>query len=203
MRTQILVFLILYSVSYIATWLLGLFFNPAPVANLLGFLSLLCYISTLLPSLLKAIFPALKKDKTLNWLLKYRRHIGIAAFGFGVNHGILISIERKLDLLDWHTYIHYFQGISVLTIFTLLAVTSNDESVKKLKKNWKKLHQLTYLVIFLLPWHILDKMSMNWTYLTPFAVFLTTTILLLFIRRKWLERADLGKFGHHSSPNGF
>ncbi len=203
MRTQILVFLILYSVSYIATWLLGLFFNPAPLANLLGFLSLLCYISTLLPSLVKAIFPALKKDKALNWLLNYRRHIGIAAFGFGVNHGILLIIEKKLDLLDWHTYIHYFQGISVLTIFTLLAVTSNDESVKKLKKNWKKLHQLTYLVIFLLPWHILDKMSMRWTHLTPFAVLLTTTIVLLFIRRKWLETAGLAGFGHNSSPNGF
>lgn len=190
MRTQVLVFLLLYALSYIATLLLGLFLKPAPLANLLGFLALLCYIATLLPSLLKAIFPALKKDKTLNWLLKYRRHIGVAAFGFGMNHGILLAIDRQLDFLNWHTYIHYFPGISTMAIFTLLTFTSNDECVKALKKNWKKLHQLTYLAIFILPWHILDKMAMHWTRLTPFGVLLTIVLLILFARRKWLEIAN-------------
>jgi sulfoxide reductase heme-binding subunit YedZ len=180
-------YLALYCASYIAAILIGIFFNLAPLANILGILALLCYIATLLPSLLRAIFPASKGNNTLMWLLKYRRHLGVAAFNLGANHGILLIIERHANLLDCHTYTHYFQGISTLAIFTILTVTSNDESVKILKKNWRKLHQLTYLAIFILPWHILDKMSGHWTYLTPLAVLLTLVILILFLRRKWLE----------------
>lgn len=187
LRPHALMFLALYCASYIVTILIGIFLNPAPLANILGLLALLCYIATLLPSLLKAVFPAIKGNKTLMWFLKYRRHLGVSAFCLGANHGVLIIIERHLNLLDWHTYIHYFQGIITLAIFTLMAFTSNDESVKTLKKNWKKLHRLTYLVIFILPWHILDKMSGHWTYLTPLAVLLTLGILILFMRRKWLE----------------
>jgi len=187
MRKQVVVFLALYALSYVATLLGGLFFKPAPLANLMGFLSLLSYIATLLPGLLRAIFPALKKDKMLIWLLKYRRHIGVAAFGFGVNHGILLILERQVNFLEWHTYVHYFQGIATLAIFTILTLTSNDESVKSLKKDWKKLHQLTYLAIFILPWHILDKMAIHWTRLTPLGVLLSLTILVLFVIRKWRE----------------
>jgi sulfoxide reductase heme-binding subunit YedZ len=72
----------------------------------------------------------------------------------------------------------------MLFIFTTLAITSNDWSVKKLKKNWKKLHQLTYLVIFLLPWHILDKMSANWSYITPLSVLLSFTTIWGVIAKK-------------------
>lgn len=187
MRPHALMFLALYCASYIVTILIGIFLNPAPLANILGFLALLCYVATLLPSLLKAIFPAIKRNKSLMSLLKYRRHLGVAAFCLGANHGVLLILERQANLLDWHTYIHYFQGITTLAIFTILTVTSNDESVKTLKNNWKKLHQLTYLAMFILPWHILDKMSGDWTYLTPLAVLLTLFILILFLRRKWLE----------------
>ena len=186
-RPHALRFLAVYCASYIATILIGIFLNPAPLANILGFLALLCYIATLLPSLLKAVFPAIKCNKTLMWFLKYRRYLGVSAFSLGANHGVLIIIERHLNLLTLRTYIHYFQGITTLAIFTLMAVTSNDESVKILKKNWKKLHRLTYLVILSLPWHILDKMSGHWTYLTPLAVLLMLGILILFMRRKWLE----------------
>lgn len=186
-RPHALIFSALYSTSYIATILIGTFLNPAPLANIFGFLALLCYTATLLPSLLKAVFPTIKGNKTLMWLLKYRRHLGVAGFCLGANHGILLIIERHLNLLDWHTYIHSFSGMSILAIFTVLAVTSNDESVKHLKKNWKKLHQLTYLAIFLLPWHILVKMSGHWTSLTLLTVLLTIFILILFISRKWLE----------------
>ncbi len=150
-----LMFLALYSASYIATISIEFFFNSAPLANIFGFLALLCYIATLLPSLLKTVLPTIKGNKTLTSLLKYRRYFGVAAFCLGANHGVLLIYERHLNLLDWQTYLHYFQGFSTLGIFTILAATSNDESVKYLKKKWKNLHQLTYLVILILPWHIL------------------------------------------------
>jgi sulfoxide reductase heme-binding subunit YedZ len=70
---------------------------------------------------------------------------------------------------------------------SLLAITSNDWSVKLLKKKWSKIHQLTYLLVFILPWHILDKMSYSWDYLTPLAVLICFIFICLFIHRKILE----------------
>ncbi len=186
-RKQVFVFLILVLASYACSLLLAVFFNSAPLANILGCLGLLSYLITIVPSILKVVLPIAKKNQFLIWLLKYRRHFGVAAFSLGLNHGILIIIKKSLNLLDLQTYIEYFQGFSILLIFTLLAATSNDKAVKKLKNNWRKLHQLTYLVIFLLPWHILSKMSGHWTYLTPIVVLSTTITAILFTLRKYIE----------------
>ena len=118
-------------------------------------------------------------------MLKYRRHIGVAAFSLGLNHGVLLILKLQLNLLEFHTYINYIQGFSTLLIFTLLAFTSHDEAVKNIKAKWRKLHQLTYLAIFILPWHILDKMSGHWTYITPVATSLSLGIVGLFITRQY------------------
>ncbi|NTW21530.1 MAG: iron reductase, partial [Nostocales cyanobacterium W4_Combined_metabat2_030] len=65
--------------------------------------------------------------------------------------------------------------------------TSNDWSVKKMKKNWRRLHQLTYTALFLLFWHIQEKMSDHWNILTPIELIAMTIITALFLKRRWLE----------------
>lgn len=186
-REQVVIFIAIVLASYFASLLIWIAFTPAPLANILGFLGLLSYSATILPSITRIVFPATKQSRQIVWLLKYRRYIGVAAFSFGLSHGVLIIIQRHLDLMALETYIHYFQGCIMLVIFTLLAITSNDQAVKLLKKNWKRLHQLTYMAIFLLPWHILDKMSGHWSKLTPLAVIISSTVAILFICRYRLE----------------
>ncbi|NEP08595.1 MAG: iron reductase, partial [Okeania sp. SIO4D6] len=61
-------------------------------------------------------------------------------------------------------------------------------SIKRMKKNWKKLHELTYLAMFLLVWHVIDKMWGHWSYLTPLGMIGITTITVLFIVRRCIER---------------
>jgi sulfoxide reductase heme-binding subunit YedZ len=187
MRRQVLIFVAIFVSIYSIALLSTLFLNPGLFANIVGLLSLLSYIATLLPSLIRVTFPGNKRNKIVTYLLKYRRHIGVTAFSLGLNHGVLQIVKRNLNLLDFHTYIHYFQGFTLLLIFTTLAFTSSDEAVKKLKNNWKKLHQLTYIAIFILPWHILDKMAGHWTYITPIAVLLTAVIAILFMARRYKE----------------
>lgn len=187
MRPPIM-FTIVYVAIYISTIGIDFVFHPAPLANILGFLSLLCYLATLLPSIFRIIIPSLKKKQSVIWLLKYRRYTGVASFGFAANHGVLLIIERNLNFFDWHTYIHYFQGLSSFAILILLTITSNDSSLKAMKQNWKKLHQLSYLLVLILPWHIGDKMSGHWTMLTPMALSLTIGVGLLLAWRKWKEQ---------------
>jgi methionine sulfoxide reductase heme-binding subunit len=190
MRKQVLVFLAIFLSIYSIALLSTLLVNPGLFANIVGFLSVLSYIATLLPSLIKVNSPSCRKEKIVTYLLKYRRHIGVTAFSLGLNHGVLLILKRKLDLLDFHTYIQYFQGFTLLLIFTALAFTSSDEAVKNLKSNWKKLHQLTYIAIFVLPWHILDKMLGHWTYITPIAVLLAIVVAILFIVRRYKENLN-------------
>ena len=161
--------------------------DVAPLSNQLGFFSLICYCLTLLPTLLRIVFPQTKQTGIPKWLLLQRRLIGILAFLFAVGHGVLLIKKRNIDFSDVTTAWVYIQGICTLLIFTLLAVTSNDWSVKKLKKHWKQLHQLTYLAMFLLTWHVLDKMMGHWTRVTPISLILIGLIDGLFIWRRWIE----------------
>lgn len=161
--------------------------DTAPIANLLGFLALSSYIITLLPTILRIAFPKTKKTKIFKFLLKYRRQIGLIAFVFAFAHGFLLVKKRNLDFFDLQTYWIYIQGIATFLIFTLLAITSNNWSIKKLKRNWKKLHSLTYLAMFFLAWHVWDKMSGHWSFLTPIGLSGLIVIIALFIYRKRIE----------------
>ncbi|NET33085.1 MAG: iron reductase [Cyanothece sp. SIO1E1] len=161
-----------------------------PISNLLGFLALACYVITLLPTILRVVFPRLKKTGIPKRLLLQRRLIGILAFVFTVGHGWLLIEKRNFDFFDLKTSWIYFQGLATFTIFAILTATSNDWSVKKLRKNWKQLHKLTYLAMFLLTWHVWDKMSGHWTYVTPISIVAITVTALLFLSRLWIERQN-------------
>jgi sulfoxide reductase heme-binding subunit YedZ len=161
--------------------------DPSPLPNILGLLALASYIVTLLPTILRIFFPKTKETGVPQWLLKRRRLIGIIALFLAVAHGFLLIKKRQIDFLDPKTFWIYLQGISTFIIFTILAINSNDWSVKKLKKNWKQLHKLTYLAMFLLTWHVWDKMAEHWTYLTPIGIVSITGITVLFLIRLAIE----------------
>ena len=161
--------------------------DPTPLANNLGFLALVAYIITLCPTILRTVFPQTKQTGIPKSLLKHRRIIGILAFFLALGHGFILVKKRDFDFADPKTYWIYIQGVATMIIFTLLAITSNDWSVKRLKKNWKRLHSLTYLAIFLLAWHIWDKMLNHWSYVTPIGLIAIMTIAILFLIRRLIE----------------
>jgi methionine sulfoxide reductase heme-binding subunit len=164
--------------------------DPFPLSNGLGFLALGGYILTLLPTNLRIVCPQTKQTSMPKWLLKNRRLIGVLSFLLALGHGYLLVEKRDFDFFDLSTYWVYIQGVSTFIIFTLLAITSNDWSVKRLKKNWKRLHNLTYLAMFLLTWHVWDKMADHWSYLTPLGLVTVVAINLLYIQRRWIEHCN-------------
>lgn len=164
--------------------------DPFPIANGLGVLSLGGYILTQLPTNLRIVFPETKQASMPKWLLKHRRMIGVLSFLLALGHGYLLVQKRGLDFFDPSTYWVYIQGVSTFIIFALLAITSNDWSVKRLKKDWKRLHNLTYLALFLLTWHVWDKMADHWSYLTPLALVTIVPLNLLYLHRRWIERRN-------------
>ena len=158
-----------------------------PMGNHLGLLALVAYIATLLPTTLRKVFPPLRTNWLPTTLLKERRWVGVLAFVLAFGHAYFIIRKRNFDFFDVKTYIASFEGTTTFIIFTLLTITSNDWSVKRLKKDWKRLHNLTYLAMFLLTWHVLSKMAGQWTWLTPAGAIGIVVITILFLLRKWLE----------------
>ena len=184
----ILGFVTLVFINYIFSVTVFFLIPYIDYANIIGVLSLIYYSLTIIPTIIKTLFPNFYKQQYI-WksLMKNRRYTGVTAFCFAWNHAGLLIWQKSLNFLDFNTCLQYFQGLSSIIIFTILAITSNDESVRKLKKNWKKIHNLTYLCLFILPWHILDKMFGRWSYLTPFAVILSISLSLLFVTRQIIE----------------
>ncbi len=158
--------------------------NTAPIANVWGVLALGSYLATIAPSIFRIVFPETKKNSIIKYLMKNRRQIGLVAFAFSVFHGFILVEKRSLDFFDPHTYWIYSQGVFTFLIFTLLAITSNNWSMKKMKKNWKKLHSLTYVALFLLIWHVWDKMSGQWSYLTPISLIGLLILAFLYVYKK-------------------
>lgn len=85
------------------------------------------------------------------WLLKSRRYFGVASFAYAALH-TAVYLERKGTL---HRVLTEAQdpgmgaGWLALLLFVPLAVSSNDFSVRWLRRSWKRLHRLVYPAAFL------------------------------------------------------
>jgi sulfoxide reductase heme-binding subunit YedZ len=120
----------------------GLGVNPIKeFEHLLGTWALRFIIATL------AVTP-LRDILGINWI-RYRRALGLLAFYYVVMHfAVYMILDRGLDLnaiiadiiRRWFITI----GMAGLVMLVALAVTSNSASIKKLGKNWQRLHKLMY-----------------------------------------------------------
>lgn len=105
-----------------------------------GFLVLVLSFSPL-----KELFPKLMIVTKLN---RHRRELGVAAFSFAAIH-VLCFIIKRGGLMETLPYALHPALISVVwvsfPIFFLLAITSNQFSLKKMGfVKWKKLHKMVY-----------------------------------------------------------
>jgi methionine sulfoxide reductase heme-binding subunit len=93
---------------------------------------------------LRRILPAARWPR---WLMTHRRAIGVASFAYAAFH-TLAYLQRKWGygyILKEGVEPDLLTGWIALAIFLLLAVTSNDGSVRALKRNWQRLHRTVYV----------------------------------------------------------
>ena len=142
---------------------------PKLTINILGFLALICYFLTLLPTLVRIIFPRFKRTSIVLLLSRFRRQVGVMVFALSVAHGVSWIVMYKKNVFATNFLWNCWHGLLLLFIFGLLAATSNNWSMKVMKKNWKRLHALTYVAMFVMGLHVWDKMSIRWSIFTPFS----------------------------------
>lgn len=118
--------------------------NPLEFATrTTGMLTLLFLIFTL------AVTPA-RQITRLNWLIKFRRLLGLFAFFYGFLHLLTyIWFDRYFNLksIPADVATRPFIAVGMLAFFLMapLAITSTDKMIKRLGgKTWNKLHKLVY-----------------------------------------------------------
>jgi sulfoxide reductase heme-binding subunit YedZ len=117
-------------------------------------------------------------------LLRFRRQIGLVAFAFVVIHltawlvldmGLRWS-QISADLVKrWYIII----GMASFVLLIPLAVTSNDRSIRRLRKSWGKLHKLAYPAAALAVTHFIMVQKV-WT--TEILVYAAILVALMAAR---------------------
>jgi sulfoxide reductase heme-binding subunit YedZ len=106
-----------------------------------------------------AITP-LRRLTNLTWLLRFRRMLGLYAWFYATLHvaGYLVFILQ----LQWHKLVddiikrpYIMVGFAAFMLLLPLGLTSFNYAIKKLGKNWQKLHQLIYVIAVLVALHFL------------------------------------------------
>ncbi len=80
------------------------------------------------------------------WLLRHRRALGVASFGYTLLHAV-VYLQRQEDLsriVEDALYVGMWTGWVAFAVMLLLAATSNDASVRLLRRAWKRLHRWVY-----------------------------------------------------------
>lgn len=98
-----------------------------------------------------------RKQKIVSRALRYRRGFGISTFLLAFTHaGLFLSIRiQKGFFLQSIGKPFAILGLSTLFLLFIGYLTSNDFSMKILKKNWKKLQQIAYIASLLAGSHML------------------------------------------------
>lgn len=92
---------------------------------------------------LRMAFPSAKWSR---WLLLRRRYFGVAMFAYAVPHllAYLVKIGAYAGVLNEAMEPGMWTGWLAFALLVPLAITSNNKSVRKLGRKWKKLHRLVY-----------------------------------------------------------
>lgn len=133
-----------------------------------------------------AISPSVKfagKLPVLRWLMRRRRDLGLAAFAYACAHTLayILRLDDSERVLEEALEVGLLTGWLALTIMIALALTSNDASVKFMRRGWRRLHQFIYPAALLVQAHwVLTAFDPTIAYLYTAII---TAVLLARLRR--------------------
>jgi sulfoxide reductase heme-binding subunit YedZ len=133
-----------------------------------GELSARLLIAALALTPLVQLFP---NAAPLRWLIRHRRAIGVAAFGYAALHTAfyLGAMGNLGDILAEALAIGIWPGWAALALMLPLALTSNDAAMRWLKAGWKRVQRLAYPAALFTLAHWIFIHNNRWVALAHFA----------------------------------
>lgn len=108
---------------------------------------------TLILLLTTLVITPLRRITGVNWVIQYRRMIGLFAFFYGSLH--LMTYVWLDQFFDFRNMLHdvykrpfITAGFTAFCLMVPLALTSTQWSIRKLGKKWQPLHRLIYVSAF-------------------------------------------------------
>jgi sulfoxide reductase heme-binding subunit YedZ len=120
-------------------------------ANPQNFLILTTGMMTLLFLVLTMAVTPLRKITGLNWVIQFRRMLGLYTFFYGCLHFLcFFSLDRGFSISSTLTEMlkrkYLILGSTALLVMVPLAITSTNGMIKRLGgKRWRALHRLAYV----------------------------------------------------------
>lgn len=101
-----------------------------------------------------------------NWLLRFRRMLGLFAFFYILMHFLAYAgVDQRFDLAAIFEDVLERPFITIgFTAFLLLiplAATSTNGMMKRLGRRWQKLHRLVYVITILGAWHFYWQVKLD------------------------------------------
>jgi len=105
-------------------------------------------VAALMVTPLQTLFP---KAKWPLWLLRRRRALGLAAFGYALLHTVLYLIDMNTFAAVWAEIfaLGIWTGWLAFAVFVPLAITSNNRTQRVMGRWWKKLQRWVYVAALL------------------------------------------------------
>ena len=120
-------------------------------ANPQNFLILTTGMMTLIFLMLTMAVTPLRKITGWNWLIQFRRMLGLYAFFYGCLHFLcFFSLDRGFSVSSTLTEMlkrkYLIVGSTALIVMIPLAITSTNAMIKRMGgKRWRALHRLAYV----------------------------------------------------------
>jgi len=138
-----------------------------------------------------------------NWLLRFRRMLGLFAFFYVLLHFLVYAgLDQRfapgpiLEDIGERPYITI--GFTGLLLLLPLAVTSTNAMMRRLGRRWKQLHRLIYVIAVLGVWHFYWQVKLDTLEPTIYAAILTA----LLGYRAWRARGRRRSAGHARKSPG-
>lgn len=142
-----------------------------------------------------AVTPA-RRILNLAVLLRYRRMLGLFAFFYAVLH--FITYIWLDQFFDWHAMFKDIAkrpfitaGFSAFVLLLPLAATSTHGMIKRLGRNWQRLHRLVYIIAILGVTHYLWLVKKDLTQPLIYAAILALLLGLRMFRARRNTRAPM------------
>ena len=126
-----------------------------------------------------------------NWLAKHRRTLGLYAFAYLTLHWIAYAfLDVQLDLAELTKDLlkrpYIYLGMTALVLMIPLAITSTKAMIRRLGRNWGRLHRAVYVVAVLGVIHY--GMAVKKDLTDPITWAIVLTVLLGWRLAQWNRR---------------
>jgi sulfoxide reductase heme-binding subunit YedZ len=136
-----------------------------------------------------------------NFQQRYRRMLGLFTFFYATLHLLVyLVLDQSLSLDNIREDVpkspYVVLGLGAYLLMLPLAITSNDWSMRKLRRRWKRLHRLVYLAATAAVIHFFWLVKRDLTEPTVYA----GVLLFLFAVRIWHEHATRQRTSSRRQP---